>query len=337
MLATTPTFEIDAAKIKQLASSTVQESFAEYTASAAETPFNLPLRFDSASTEIDVLALTCALNFGSSFKTLLNQHLDRGDFDCVRFGVMAMYITEGGSGRYLTAAGMKDLSLSEVSSLFDVPISREVKHATLEFVTVSEHHPLRPFASKIQSVINEIGAVLQRNGYSSLGAFILAVCKPAPISAATLISALSKAFPCFNDAPSAQGKDFEFHLKAQRLAFYMHQKFPTLVSISESETPLNTGSDPAVTAALTSQGILIPTETASEKLKSGFDFGKGSDVDKEVLVLLRAASVSAIEALVAEVNSIAPEKKVSAMGMSLYLRSLAKSEPRLIDLETVYF
>ncbi|KAJ3238460.1 hypothetical protein HDU81_007729 [Chytriomyces hyalinus] len=336
MLATTPTFEIDSTKIKQLASSIVQESFADYTASATETPFNLPLRFDSASSEIDVLALTCALNFGSSFKTLLNQNMDKGDFDCVRFGVMAMYITEGGSGRYLTAAGMKDLSLSEVSSLFDLPISREVKHPTLEFVTVSEHHPLRPFASKIQSVINEIGDVLQRNGYSSLGAFILAVCKPPPISATSLISALSKAFPCFNDASSAQGKDFEFHLKAQRLAFYMHQKFPSLVSIAE--TPLNTGSDPAVTAALTSQGILIPTETVSEKLKSAFDFGKGTDADKEALVLLRAASVSAVEALVVEVNSVASEeKKVSAMGMSLYLRSLAKSEPRLIGLETVYF
>ncbi|KAI8621877.1 hypothetical protein BC830DRAFT_1224285 [Chytriomyces sp. MP71] len=298
-----------------------------YSHAASETPFALPLRFDTVAAELDVLALTCALNFGSGFRLLLTRAgFDRGAFDVVRFGVMSMYIAEGGSGRNMSAAGLKDMSLSEVAALFDIPISKEVQHPTMQFVTISEHTELRPFAESIKRVLNEIGQVLERSGFSSFGAFLVSVCKPAPLTADELVVSLAKAFPCFNDVGTVSGTEVHLHMKAQRLAFHMHQKFPQLVSLPAAP---NTGSDPAVVAALVARGVIVlPTAVAA-----AIDAGK--PLDAEVEACVRAAGVAGVEAVVAACQGSV--KDATPMGMSMYLRGLEKGAKRFTNMATVLF
>jgi hypothetical protein len=82
----------------------------------------LPLRFDTLEAELDVIAITNLLNFGSGWRTELKAAVDRGAFDTLRFGVISMHISGNGN---LKAKQLKDLSLSEVSSPWHLPHSDE--------------------------------------------------------------------------------------------------------------------------------------------------------------------------------------------------------------------
>ncbi|KAI9339593.1 hypothetical protein BDR26DRAFT_934723 [Obelidium mucronatum] len=315
----------------------------EYGLAATDNPFALPLKFDSIVSELDVLGLTCALNFGSSFRSDLKASLGRGPFDCVRFGVMSMYISEGGGGQSMTASGLKDLSLSDISSLFDIPISKEVQHPTMQFVTMSEHHALRPFAEHIKTVLNEIGTVLERNGYSSLGAFIVKSCKKtASVSASVdeLVECLVGAFPCFKDVGLVDGQEVLLFTKAQRLAYFVHIKFPTLLTMP-IPCSLNLGADPATVATLISKQIIEIPQELQDKLNSRFDFGATSTVDaKEQECVLRASGAAAVSFILAAAEARESLKgKLDAMGLSLYLRSLSGGSEalRLENKQTVLY
>ncbi|KAJ3114717.1 hypothetical protein HK100_001574 [Physocladia obscura] len=295
--------------------------------------FALPLRFDSTVVELDVLGVGCALVLGSSFRSQIHAAIDRGVFDTIRFGLMALFISDAN----LSALRLKEFSLGDVASLFEIPISREVKHESLSFVTVSEHHPLREFATLIKSVLNEIGDVLVAQKYPSFGAFIASVCKGG-VDASILVDALSSAFPCFRDVASVDGNDVYFLTKAQRLANLVHRRFPALVKSSKG---LNLASDPAVVANLISSGVIIVSEEISQKLKSNFDFGNAADNDTiQIESSLRAAGVAAIEAIFDESKKIDElrEWKLTSLTLSLYFRSNAKGESnRIINKETLFF
>ncbi|KAJ3018393.1 UNVERIFIED_CONTAM: hypothetical protein HDU68_011168 [Siphonaria sp. JEL0065] len=307
-----------------------------YEAAKAVDPFALPLRFDSVAAELDVLALTCALSFGAGFKPFFT---DKGAFDAVRFGVMSMYISEGGGGRCMTAAGMKDTSLSDVASLFDIPLNNEVSHPTLQFVTVSEHHPLRPFAQHIKDVLNETGDILSKNGYSSLGAFIVKVSKKPSggvVNVQELVEILAKAFPCFRDAGVVDGQEVLFLTKAQRLAYHVHKKFPTLVTMS-TPTPLTAAADPAIVSTLISAGIIEIPQSVRDLLESEADFEETEQMD--IQHVLRAAGVAAVDAVLAAAEE-SPELKgkLDSMGLGMYFRSLPRMQKlRIINKGSVFF
>ncbi|ORY48953.1 hypothetical protein BCR33DRAFT_735147 [Rhizoclosmatium globosum] len=279
-------------------------------------PFALPLKFDSPAAELDVLGITCALGFGSGYREELMAALERGPFDTVRFGVMSMYISQSGG---LTASGMKELGLGDVAGLFGVPLNREVQHPTLP-VTVSEHHALRPFAVKIQEVLNEVGRVLVGSGYSSLGAFLVKVCQGG-VKGEELVKVLGDAFP------ACLGTWEGLVMLAQRLAYYVHKKFPELVKTS----PFTTGADPAIVSNLEIQ----------RKLNDGYDFGAVvvNDEDVEAEYSLRAAGVAAVEMMTEAAEKMDEWKggKLNAMGLCAWLRGIEKVEKRLVNKATLFY
>ncbi|KAJ3078861.1 hypothetical protein HDU99_000339 [Rhizoclosmatium hyalinum] len=246
---------------------------------------------------------------------------------------MSMYISQSGG---LTASGMKELGLGDVAGLFGVPLNREVQHPTLP-VTVSEHHALRPFAVKIQEVLNEVGRVLVGSGYSSLGAFLVKVCQGG-VKGEELVKVLGDAFPaCFGDVGRVGDVDVLFNTKAERLAYYVHKKFPELVKTS----PFTTGADPAIVSNLVKKGVITVPEEIQRKLNDGYDFGAAvvNDEDVEVEYSLRAAGVAAVEMMTEAAEKMDEWKggKLNAMGLCAWLRGIEKVEKRLVNKATVFY
>eukprot|EP00026_Physarum_polycephalum_P010607 Phypoly_transcript_10774.p1 GENE.Phypoly_transcript_10774~~Phypoly_transcript_10774.p1 ORF type:complete len:203 (+),score=21.07 Phypoly_transcript_10774:149-757(+) len=132
------------------------------------TPVTFPLKFESPTHEANFLAILDLINFGSGYRHELHHVNDRGAYETICFGSMAMYLSNGGN---LDATFMKDVKLVDIGSYFNLPLSKEV--ALQPGLYTYQPSPLKPLAEKITSVINETGAILLSKGYSSLGAFIM--------------------------------------------------------------------------------------------------------------------------------------------------------------------
>jgi hypothetical protein len=78
----------------------------------------------------------------------------------------------------LSARALRSLTLSEVSSFFQIKLQVEVNHPTIEAVKVSEPSKSRAFAELITWTLNDTGRILEENGYRNFAAFILEAAKP---------------------------------------------------------------------------------------------------------------------------------------------------------------
>jgi len=105
----------------------------------------IPLSFQSIEEEINFWSIVDLINFGSGYRHLLHKHCKRGAFQVICAGVMSMYI--GGSG--LSATYMKNLSLSEVSELFQLPFIEEEK--LNDYMSIPKPGPLKPLISMLHT------------------------------------------------------------------------------------------------------------------------------------------------------------------------------------------
>ncbi|KAI8912110.1 hypothetical protein DFJ77DRAFT_468958 [Powellomyces hirtus] len=157
----------------------------------------MPLKFDTLEQELNLMALIAFLSFGSGYREELRTELDRDHADTVRFGIMSMHI----SSVEINATFLSALTLAEVSAFFDIPITKEVAHATLP-MTMTEPHPLRQLVQMLTDVLNEIGKALKVKGFRNLGHFLLDATNSGPTTGPTverLLDAVLNTFPSARD------------------------------------------------------------------------------------------------------------------------------------------
>lgn len=131
----------------------------------------LPLNFASPLDELNVLSLLALLNFGSSYDGPLRDKTGHGASNAIRALIFSMYITSTPSeGDYLSAKGLKSISIAKVAELIGLDLHVEKAHPTLHGVTVGElGGPLYEYVQLLTRVLNESGSVLFDSGYPNLG------------------------------------------------------------------------------------------------------------------------------------------------------------------------
>lgn len=100
-----------------------------------------PLQFDTIKQQVDFFSLLSLLSFGSGYNEDLLEASGRDSKECVLFGVFGLQITKNN----LSASTFSDVSLSELASDFNFPISQE-KPTLNPIVTEIVETPLRAYA-----------------------------------------------------------------------------------------------------------------------------------------------------------------------------------------------
>ncbi|KAI9141240.1 hypothetical protein BKA69DRAFT_1028718 [Paraphysoderma sedebokerense] len=243
-----------------------------------QAELRMPLKFDSIEAEVNLLSLRALLSFGTGFRQELHSAVGRGAFDTITFGAISLHITSPN----LTAKALTDLSLSEISSLFNLPLHDEKQHESLP-ITVSSPHTLQALAKKIQIVLKDTGDILTSMGCQSLGQFVLRCCKKdgEVTAAAEVLETLVRTFPAFRDmyvlslpatsnTPSRRIPLYIFQ-KAQLLLITLHRHF-----LLNSSSPFNFSDinsltvlpSPSIIAVLTAHEVLNIPEDIRIKISS---------------------------------------------------------------------
>ncbi|RKO91137.1 hypothetical protein BDK51DRAFT_21336 [Blyttiomyces helicus] len=303
---------------------------AKYAEVSSGDPNKAPLKFDSIEQEVGFVALIDLLNFGSGWRVELHAALDRGAFNAIRFGCMALHI----SSVDVSAKWMRRVTLAEVASYFDLPLLRDVPHETLPIVTMKPHS-LRALSEQIMEVLHETGKVLEDKGYPSLAAFVMdAVTRPGEGGsrgpAAELVDRVARAFPSMRDCDTYKGVDVFILKRAQLLAGNLYRRFSATdprFAFSDIKD-LTVFSDNVLPTVLTKLGVLTLSESLQGRITAREDLGQAAD--EKWAVRLRGAAVDACEEIVAKAKTLEGlDLRVAAMAgidLDYYLWSLGKEE-----------
>ncbi|ORE04228.1 hypothetical protein BCV72DRAFT_278042 [Rhizopus microsporus var. microsporus] len=290
----------------------------------------LPLKFSTMEEELNFISVINLLNFGSGYRLELHKYAGRGAFDTIRYGVMAMHI----GGIPMDAKTFSEIDIFKVSEIFQFPIDKEVRHETLDFVTMSQPTPLKPLAVGITSTLNTTGKYLQDHRYKSLAHFILDHAKKQPKDALYLVEALVRAFPALHDHYVFGDDKVYLFKKAQimvyHLWFLLRHQVPDLFDFTNIDS-LTVFADNVVPTMLIHLGVMEIADEWKETIE------KNVDLSVEVTTALRAASVAACEDIVHASNGL-----MNTGGLDVYLWQLGKvgdyrKIPRLQLKDTIMF
>ncbi|CAO3695739.1 unnamed protein product [Rhizopus stolonifer] len=283
----------------------------QYKELAHDSTIRLPLKFSTDQQEINFVSMIDLLNFGSGYRMELHQAVDRGAFDTIRYGLMAMHI----GGVDMDAKTLKEIDVYRVAELFQFPIEREVRHETLDFVTLTEPTELKALAVGIMNVLNKTGEYLMVHGYEDLASFILSKAKEVPQNAKFLTEELVKALVGLQDHYEFEGKKVYLFKKAQILVYHLWLTMREKVSEFDFKDidELTIFADNVIPTMLVQLGILEIPEEWLETIK------KNQDLTEQVATTLRAASVVACDDLVK-----ASKGTLTTGGLDVYLWRLGK-------------
>jgi hypothetical protein len=302
----------------------------QYQELAYDSTIRLPIKFDSMEEELNFVSLIDLLNFGSGYRLELHELADRGAFDTIRYGVMAMHI----GGIPMDAKTWSEIDIFKVSEIFQFPIDKEVRHETLDFVTLTEPTALKPLAVGIASVLNTTGDYLQAHGYKDLAEFILDHARKQPQNATYLTESLVKAFPGLHDHYTFQEDTVYLFKKAQILVYHiwftLRDQVPDLFEFKDINE-LTVFADNVIPTMLAHLGILEVSKEWQDMVESN------QDLTEEVATTLRAASVVACDEIVKASNGL-----TTTGGLDVYLWRLGKvgdyrKVPRFQLKDTVMF
>ncbi|EPZ36647.1 hypothetical protein ROZALSC1DRAFT_26651 [Rozella allomycis CSF55] len=187
---------------------------------------NIPFKFDNLEQKVTFVALKGYLSFGTSFDKLLKDAGRDNSSNIMEFGLYTMHITYHNIKNEI----LSNISLSDVSSLFNIPVSYEDK--VMDGVYASKPGPLKPLAESIKLVLNDLGNWLSSQKYKSLGSFILQLAKSCGKNTNEFIRKLSIAQSHFFDVYQYDGKSVYFYKKAQHLAYLLAKNFPNEVLLN---------------------------------------------------------------------------------------------------------
>ncbi|KAI8988849.1 hypothetical protein BDB01DRAFT_783352 [Pilobolus umbonatus] len=307
---------------------------AQFTELSEDALIRLPLRFSTVHEELNFIAVIDLLNFGSGFRIPLHELAGRGAFDTIRFGAMSFHI----GGTPMDAKTFKDMSVHQVSEIFQFPIDREVRHETLDFVTLTEPTVLKSFAVAIQSVLNSTGDVLSSKGYKDLADFIMDQVKKEPQNARALLKQLVSTFPGLQDAYKLNGQVVYVYKKAQIMIYHLYitfkEQLPTLFDFKDIQE-LTVFADNVIPTLLIHLNIIEVPEAWKE------DIASNTELSLETTTALRAASIVACDKVIA-VNASRAGPHMTAGELDTYLWRVAKEGeyrklPRIQYRDTVMF
>ncbi|KAI8050528.1 hypothetical protein BDF22DRAFT_657116 [Syncephalis plumigaleata] len=183
------------------------------------TPATLPLRFEQLEDELTVYALLeLSQEVLSSHSSIIQSMTERTAEDIALFGTMSLYIGD----QQLTTQRISNISASDISSYFGLPLQREVPHPTMSFVTIGERAPTWDCVMSLRQLFSNLAAKLQTSGFSSLGEAVKAAAEhakdyaiannngandPVTISVDRFIYELCTRVDAFNDAAILHGED----------------------------------------------------------------------------------------------------------------------------------
>ncbi|KAI8364973.1 hypothetical protein BD560DRAFT_436639 [Blakeslea trispora] len=306
---------------------------------AFDSTMKMPLRFNTLEEEINFITFIDLLNFGSGFRVPLHQLVDRGAFDAIRFGAMSFHI----SGKSMNAKTLQNMSIFEVAEIFQLPIDREVRHETLDFVTLTEPTALKPFAAGLTTVLNTTGDYLVAHQHQDLADFILHHVKQHPQQAAYLVSQLVQAFPGLQDSyqfPHASEPVY-LYKKAQIIVYHLWFTFRTQAPEHfdfKDIDQLTVFSDNVIPTMLIELGVITNVPESWQRAIQA-----NEDLSVEAATTLRAAGVVACEAIVKRSKEqIGSVPHMTTGGLDVYLWRLGKvghyrQLPRFQLKETVMF
>ncbi|PKK74597.1 hypothetical protein RhiirC2_656249 [Rhizophagus irregularis] len=283
----------------------------------------MPLKFDTLEQELNIIGLIGLLNFGSGFRKELHEECGRGAFNTIRYGVMSIHITSSP----LSAHALRSLTLSEVSSFFQIPLQVEIVHPTIEAIKVSEPSKSRALVELITWTLNDTGRILEENGYKNFAAFILEAAKPEkPNEKSKASRFLVRAFPAFRDITKVDGEPVYIFKKAQLLAANLYRHFHSNVNSQTTNFDFSDISDLTLCA-----DNIIPTMlnhfnviNLTSSLKKYFDDGK-EITNIQDASRLRAAAVDACEIIVSRAKELG-RNEINLMDLNEYIWRLGKEE-----------
>jgi hypothetical protein len=244
-------------------------------------------------------------------------------------------------GTAMDAECYKNITLFEVSEIFQLPLTRDVPHEKLDFVTVAEPTELRPFAIGITSVLNSTGEYLISKGYKNLAQFLMDNNydgqKP---TAHELVRKLVGALPGLRDDAQINGQPVYLFKKAQILVYHLYLFFHDQVPESfdfEDINNMTIFSDNVIPTILAHFKVL----TLPDEWKSDIEGNK--DMGEERATILRAAAIVACDEIVkAAAAGEGPVNNMTTGSLDVYLWRVAKEGdlrkvPRFEFRDTVMF
>ena len=281
-----------------------------------------PIRFDDLKEEVDYIALSCLLDFGSGYNDLIRHTptiVRSSAQEASEFAVLGFAM----SGFLPDAMTMANMTRWEVSAAFNIDASEEKE--VMPGVTMTSPGQLSPFLKSMQTVINETGKALVEHNFSSLGACILDIVgssstnrstsksttmAPPPVpsvpSASHFVQSLISILPnAFRDEMQIQDTTdnnvqvVQFHRKAQQLALKLYLRFakqhPSLFAWEDVDNITGESSAEVVNVLLARGVLVVGDEALAQTLEAGGDVGASDvdDRDRGWVAVLRAASVEA--------------------------------------------
>ncbi|KAI9358087.1 hypothetical protein BD770DRAFT_321312 [Pilaira anomala] len=309
----------------------------QYMEFSDDITIKMPLRFETVHDEMNFITMIDLLNFGSGYRVPLHELAGRGAFDTIRFGAMSFHI----GGKPMTAETFKNMTVFEVAETFQLPIDREVRHETLDFVTMTQPTALRPLADGITSVLNTTGEYLVNNGYKDLSDFIMKHVQQNPQNANSLVNHFSQHFPGLFDKYWFEGDANPVYLykKSQIIVYHLwctfKEQLPELFDFKDINT-LTIFSDNVIPTMLVELNIIQIPEAWQEQITAN------QDLNVQQATTLRAAAVVACDDIVNASKTTGPVPDMTTGGLDVYLWRLGKvgdyrKVPRFQLKETVMF
>ncbi|KAI8054748.1 hypothetical protein BDF21DRAFT_391229 [Thamnidium elegans] len=309
----------------------------QYTELSDDVTIKMPLRFETVNDELNFITLIDLLNFGSGYRLPLHELAGRGAFDTIRFGAMSFHI----GGKPMDAETFKKMTVFEVAETFQLPIDREVRHETLDFVTLTQPSALRPLADGITWVLNSTGEYLVENGYKDLADFIMKHVKQNPQNANSLVNHFSKHLPGLFDKYWFDDEKEPVYLykKAQIIVYHLwytfREQLPEFFAFKDINA-LTVFSDNVIPTLLAHLNIIEMPGSWQEQITTN------QDLSIKQATTLRAAAVVACEEIVAAAKSVGPVPDMTTGGLDVYLWRLGKvgeyrKVPRFQLKDTVMF
>ena len=136
----------------------------------------MPLQFPSVESEVNLISLLSILNFGHGYRLPLKKATGRGAYDTIRALIFGLYLSSTDEDNLMSAKGLKSLSNAKIAELAQLTnhIHIEKAHPTIPGLSIGElDGPIYELVGLITSVLNETGTILIRDGYDSLGDFVI--------------------------------------------------------------------------------------------------------------------------------------------------------------------
>lgn len=166
-LATRSSISLSASAIDDFLAQLSPDRFHALSTSAA---LRLPLRFASATEELNLLVTLALLNFLSSHRTALKRLTKRGAYDNILLLLLSAHLAPS-STTPLTTNGLKKCTIQSIAALLNMELYSEKPHpvhGTALLLSVKDVEAWA-IARALAGVCNETGKILADGKFASIG------------------------------------------------------------------------------------------------------------------------------------------------------------------------